>query len=41
MRNFQHLLFSIQIVHGGKKPIKTQIYEKIKHLIETQKLREE
>lgn len=40
MRNFQHLLFSIQIVHGGKKPIKTQIYEKIKHLIETQKLRE-
>lgn len=40
MRNFQHLLFSIRIVHGGKKPIKTQIYEKIRQLIETEKLKE-
>ncbi len=40
MRNFQHLLFSIQIVNDKKSPIKTQLYEKIRQLIEDQKLKE-
>lgn len=40
MRNFQHLLFSIQIDHDKQSPIKTQLYEKIRQLIEDQKLKE-